>query len=157
MNLETAPLALLFCALLTTACGNADIEQLVGTWRYTDGSSTLTCPDGSESAPATGTVRFEEGIASDLVFYAEDGSCVLGFSAGPDGAQIEPGDRCTGRGHNNGVDYTWSLVPTTWRFDISSDGRRINEFLIATLRLEAGGQQLSCTIQGNGILEKVSR
>jgi hypothetical protein len=161
MNQETRPKSLAFAcvavAFLTTACGNGDIEQMLGTWRYTDGSVTTTCPDESTSEPLRGTVRFEQGLHSDLVFYTDDGSCILNFAAGPDGARIEPGERCTGQGLSNGVTYDWSIAPTTWRFDISSDGTRINENAILTFMISVGGESVSCTIHSNGILQKISR
>jgi len=150
--------ALIALASSSIACGYYELDRMKGTWTYESGTYTLSCPGyAPDTTEVSGSVRFDEGSETDLTIVAN--TCVSSFNATATGAEWEPGGLpCVDR-FNDSEGRAWEaeLQPGTWSFRLNDAEDRLTEQYQGSLVLSSGAFRLTCGVNQNGVLRKVSR
>jgi hypothetical protein len=134
-------------------CGGGDdgnVDQFVGTWMYSSGTSTITCQGLQPStSQLMGTFTIAKGIDSPLVIT---GSCTVKMDPKGNTATVRSGQACP-PSSSQGITET----------DTIQSGSMVVNGLTGTLAvsgsalLVGNGQSLTCTFTDNGTANKVSK
>ncbi len=136
------------------ACGGGgeDVTQFIGTWMYTSGTETISCP-GREPVTGilTGNVTLAKGIESPLV--ATGKSCTIKLDVAGNTATARPGQTCPLTLNT----VTGTTAVTNYMFSVN--GITGTEGTGATIAAMAatGGPSVTCQYTGTGTLKKVSQ
>jgi hypothetical protein len=126
------------------ACGgevgkDADVSRFMGTWNATSGTMTLTCPGETDTWSVTGTVKWDKGLASDLVQATPP--CIVDVDVrGSTAAGMGP--TCS---FSDQVGGTYTMTTPNYTFVLAPDGRTAQENASGTLVDSNGGASVSCT------------
>ncbi|HVU49311.1 MAG TPA: hypothetical protein VHL80_01430 [Polyangia bacterium] len=138
----TATGAALALGISLAACGGGqggDVSRFTGTWSATSGTVTVTCPGQNDSWSVTGTVRWDKGLASDLVQATPP--CIV--DADVTGSTASgAGQTCS---YDDGAGGTYTLTRPNYTFVLAPDGRTAQENASGTLVDTNGGASLACT------------
>jgi hypothetical protein len=137
-----------------------DARPFLGTWKYTDGTRTLTCPTGSgmRTETLTGTVDLAVGVDAPLVLLIDGSS--LEFDVMAAHAQLRPGQ--VGRPRSillgdGGATAASSLETDTYNAGViflTEDMATLSASGTA-LVMTSSGATLPCTFTLTGMLARI--
>lgn len=132
-------------------------EQFVGRWEYTGGTSTLACPNGSDTSPLKGWMELFPGVDSALVAF--DGPCALRLDVKGNTATIRAGQTCEDEDESPTagvikIKNSYSSLTFTITGIMATESTSIAEVLSAS---KPPGTTISCTTTRTGTLRKVTK
>jgi hypothetical protein len=141
--------------LALAACGGSggqdqEIARFTGTWNATSGTMVVTCPGENDTWSVTGNVRWDKGLASDLIQATPPcivNADVIGSTAA--GA----GQACS---YDDGVGGTATLTRPSYTFVLAPDGRTARENASGTIVDANGGGSVTCTISETASYTKLA-
>lgn len=143
-------IAVLISAVSSCGSNGTDTSKFIGTWKYTSGTMTVTCPgQAATTVTMSGNITVSKGATSDLVVV--DGDCSLKFDVNNSTtADAQPSQTCTT------VDSTGTEVDTYTSVVLStSDGATAHVSLTLNAALSSGGQSMTCTATETADLQKL--
>jgi hypothetical protein len=94
MDFRRIPVVLV-AVLIGAACSSTPAgSDLIGTWTYTSGTSTLTCSGKSTTTQVTGNITIAEGIQSGTIVIIGP-NCTTTEDVSGSSATALPGQTCT--------------------------------------------------------------
>jgi hypothetical protein len=127
----------------------ASVDNFVGTWNYTSGTSTTNCGGQSQTDMLTGGTTFSKGISSALVSSAD--GCTLQLDVNGSTASAKSGQEC----NQTSQGATVTLKLTAYTFTVN--GIVADESASATLTGNGPGGTVNCTYTSTGKLMKISK
>jgi hypothetical protein len=123
-----------------TNTGTAGVDKFVGTWKFTSGTITVTCPEpiGTLTVAESGNLAITKGATSDLIVTNEQ--CSLKFSVSAATASALAGQSCTMVGADGTEVDTYNTAVLT-----TSDGVTAHLSATLTAAISSGGQSVTCT------------
>jgi hypothetical protein len=123
-----------------TSTSTAVLDKFVGTWKFTSGTVTVTCPSpiGVFTVAESGNLSITKGATSDLIVTNE--ACSLKFDVASTTASALAGQSCTM------VDTDGTEVDTYNTAVITSpDGVTAHLSATLTAAITSGGASVTCT------------
>jgi len=133
-----------------TATSTATVDKFVGTWKFTSGTITVTCPApiGVFTVAESGNVAVTKGATSDIIVTNE--ACSLKFDVAGTTANVLAGQSCTM------VDADGTEVDTYNTAVITSlDGVTAHLSATLTAAITSGGASITCTGTESSDLQKL--
>jgi hypothetical protein len=137
---------MILAGVLSAAAGCSSTDDFVGSWKYTSGTSTITCSgEDPITDNLTGNITINEGSSSDLILV--DAECSLKLSMDGDKASLDGSQTC--------VNSDGSLTVTFTAFTFKVDDTTAHLSSSGTASVNVGGSTVNCTISASGDLEKL--
>ncbi len=145
-------LSLVAPLLLIGGCG-AGMSNFEGTWSYTSGNVTVTCPGApSQTSALSGDETLAAAASGSGLEITDSGGCNVSLTVSGSSATAGAGQTCSITG--SGVTGTATLQ--SWTFT-TSDGKTATESMSASVSATVNGQPITCTVTETGALTKVSK
>jgi hypothetical protein len=124
----------------TTNTSTAGLDKFVGTWKFTSGTITVTCPApiGVFTVAESGNLSITKGATSDLIVTNED--CSLKFDVAASTANARIGQSCTMVDADGTEVDTYNTAVIT-----SADGVTAHLSATLTASISSGGASVTCT------------
>lgn len=124
----------------STATGTAGPDKFVGTWKFTSGTITVTCPApiGVLTVAESGNLTITKGATSDLIVTNED--CSIKFNVAGTTANALAGQSCTMVDADGTEVDTYNAAVIT-----SADGVTAHLSATLTAAITSGGESVTCT------------
>ncbi len=145
-------LSLVAPLLLIGGCG-AGMSNFEGTWSYTSGNTTITCPNiPAQTSTLSGDETLAAAASGNGLEITNSGGCNVSLTVSGSSATASAGQTCSIT--ESGT--TWTATLQSWTFT-TSDGKTATETVNATISGTVSGQSITCTVAETGALTKVSK